>query len=129
MARSSRRSEDGSALELVDSARSDDRPESPARPAGFEPATFRSGDDTPEAVTAAENGRDVILVRPFTEADDVAGSHAANGILTSEGGKVSQARSWHAGWAAPRHRRRRPGNRPSRLARCTSMAAFYARAT
>ena len=45
----------------------------------------------PEAVTAAENGRDVILVRPFTEADDVAGFHAAKGILTSEGGKASHA--------------------------------------
>ena len=34
---------------------------------------------------------DVILVRPFTEADDVAGFHAARGILTSEGGKASHA--------------------------------------
>ncbi len=32
-----------------------------------------------------------ILVRPFTEADDVAGVHAARGILTSEGGKASHA--------------------------------------
>ena len=39
----------------------------------------------------AEEGRDVILVRPFTEADDVAGFHAAKGILTSEGGKASHA--------------------------------------
>ena len=45
----------------------------------------------PDAVTAAEEGRDVILVRPFTEADDVAGFHAAKGILTSEGGKASHA--------------------------------------
>jgi pyruvate,orthophosphate dikinase len=45
----------------------------------------------PEAVTAAEAGRAVILVRPFTEADDVAGFHAAKGILTSEGGKASHA--------------------------------------
>jgi pyruvate,orthophosphate dikinase len=44
-----------------------------------------------EAVDAAEAGRDVILVRPFTEADDVAGFHAAKGILTSEGGKASHA--------------------------------------
>jgi pyruvate, orthophosphate dikinase len=43
------------------------------------------------AVAAAEEGRDVILVRPFTEADDVAGFHAARGILTSEGGKASHA--------------------------------------
>jgi pyruvate, orthophosphate dikinase len=44
-----------------------------------------------EAVQAAEDGRDVILVRPFTEADDVGGFHAAKGILTSEGGKASHA--------------------------------------
>jgi pyruvate, orthophosphate dikinase len=48
---------------------------------------FRAAD----AVAADEEGRDVILVRPFTEADDVAGFHAANGILTSEGGKASHA--------------------------------------
>jgi pyruvate,orthophosphate dikinase len=44
-----------------------------------------------DAVAAGEAGRDVILVRPFTEADDVAGFHAAKGILTSEGGKASHA--------------------------------------
>jgi pyruvate, orthophosphate dikinase len=44
-----------------------------------------------EAVQAAEQGREVILVRSFTEADDVAGFHAARGILTSEGGKASHA--------------------------------------
>ncbi len=43
------------------------------------------------AVAAAAEGREVILVRPFTEADDVAGFHAAKGILTSEGGKASHA--------------------------------------
>jgi pyruvate,orthophosphate dikinase len=43
------------------------------------------------AVDAAAEGRDVILVRAFTEADDVAGFHAARGILTSEGGKASHA--------------------------------------
>jgi pyruvate, orthophosphate dikinase len=45
----------------------------------------------PAAVAAAEQGRAVILVRPFTEADDVAGFYAAKGILTSEGGKASHA--------------------------------------
>jgi pyruvate,orthophosphate dikinase len=44
-----------------------------------------------DAIQAAEDGRDVILVRPYTEADDVAGFHAAKGILTSEGGKASHA--------------------------------------
>jgi pyruvate,orthophosphate dikinase len=44
-----------------------------------------------DAVQAAQDGRHVILVRPFTEAEDVAGFHAARGILTSEGGKASHA--------------------------------------
>ena len=44
-----------------------------------------------DAVAAAESGSATILVRPFTEADDVAGFHAAKGILTSEGGKASHA--------------------------------------
>jgi len=44
-----------------------------------------------DAVAAARDGRDVILVRPFTDAEDVAGFHAARGILTSEGGKASHA--------------------------------------
>ena len=44
-----------------------------------------------DAVRAAEEGREVILVRAFTEADDVAGFYAARGILTSEGGKASHA--------------------------------------
>jgi pyruvate, orthophosphate dikinase len=42
-------------------------------------------------VAPPEAGRDVILVRPFTDAEDVAGFHAARGILTSEGGKASHA--------------------------------------
>jgi len=44
-----------------------------------------------EAVEQSRDGKAVILVRPFTEADDVAGFHAAVGILTSEGGKASHA--------------------------------------
>ncbi|HWC28121.1 MAG TPA: pyruvate, phosphate dikinase, partial [Solirubrobacteraceae bacterium] len=44
-----------------------------------------------DAVEAAAAGRDVILVRPFTEAEDVAGFHAARGVLTAEGGKASHA--------------------------------------
>ena len=43
------------------------------------------------AVAQAEAGRDVVLVRQFTEADDIAGFAAARGILTSEGGKASHA--------------------------------------
>ena len=45
----------------------------------------------PDAVAQAAEGKAVVLVRPFTEADDVAGFHAAVGILTSEGGKASHA--------------------------------------
>ena len=44
-----------------------------------------------DAIAAAADSRDVILVRPFTEAEDVGGFHAARGILTSEGGKASHA--------------------------------------
>jgi pyruvate,orthophosphate dikinase len=44
-----------------------------------------------DAVDAAEDGRTVVLVRPFTEADDVHGFFAAAGIVTSEGGKASHA--------------------------------------
>jgi pyruvate,orthophosphate dikinase len=44
-----------------------------------------------DAVEWTERGRKVILVRPFTEADDVHGFWAAQGILTAEGGKASHA--------------------------------------
>ncbi len=44
-----------------------------------------------EAVRRAADGEDVILVRPFTEADDIAGFHAARGILTARGGAASHA--------------------------------------
>ena len=44
-----------------------------------------------DAVAAAERGEAVILARRFTEAEDVAGFHAAKGILTAEGGKASHA--------------------------------------
>jgi pyruvate,orthophosphate dikinase len=54
-----------------------------------------------EAVQAAADGRDVILARPFTEADDVAGFHAAKGILTSEGGKASHAALVARGMGVP----------------------------
>ena len=44
-----------------------------------------------DAIAAEKDGREAILVRPFTEADDVGGFHAAKGILTAEGGKASHA--------------------------------------
>jgi len=53
------------------------------------------------AVAAAAEGRSVILVRQFTEADDVAGFHAAKGILTAEGGKASHAALVARGMGVP----------------------------
>jgi pyruvate,orthophosphate dikinase len=44
-----------------------------------------------DAVEWAQRGRRVILVRQYTEADDVHGFFAAEGILTAEGGKASHA--------------------------------------
>jgi pyruvate,orthophosphate dikinase len=55
----------------------------------------------PQAVATASSGRDVILVRPFTEAEDVAGFHAARGVLTSEGGKASHAALVARGMGVP----------------------------
>ena len=46
--------------------------------------------DTAEKM-AKEEGKDVIMVRPFTKPDDVHGMLAAKGILTSEGGATSHA--------------------------------------
>jgi len=54
-----------------------------------------------DAVEQAHVGTDVILVRSFTEADDVAGFHAAKGILTSEGGKASHAALVARGMGVP----------------------------
>jgi pyruvate,orthophosphate dikinase len=54
-----------------------------------------------EAVEAAGNGRDVVLVRPDTNANDVAGFHAAKGILTSLGGKASHAALVARGMGVP----------------------------
>jgi pyruvate, orthophosphate dikinase len=53
------------------------------------------------AVAAAAEGRSVILDRQFTEADDVAGFHAASGILTAEGGKASHAALVARGMGVP----------------------------
>src|SRR3954465_3142962 len=58
---------------------------------------FRAAD----AVEADQDKRDVILVRPFTEADDVAGFQAAKGVLTSEGGKASHAALVARGMGVP----------------------------
>ncbi|MBS1887899.1 MAG: pyruvate, phosphate dikinase [Actinobacteria bacterium] len=57
--------------------------------------------DAASAIAAAAEGRAVILARPFTEADDVAGFHAAVGIVTSEGGKASHAALVARGMGVP----------------------------
>ncbi|WP_263995566.1 pyruvate, phosphate dikinase [Mycobacterium yunnanensis] len=44
-----------------------------------------------DAIAAADEGRDVILVRPTTSPDDVAGLVAANGVVTEVGGASSHA--------------------------------------
>ena len=54
-----------------------------------------------EAVEAAADGRAVVLVRPDTNANDVAGFHAAKGILTSLGGKASHAALVARGMGVP----------------------------
>jgi pyruvate,orthophosphate dikinase len=54
-----------------------------------------------DAVAAAADGREVVLVRQFTEAEDVAGFHAAQGVLTSEGGKASHAALVARGMGVP----------------------------
>ncbi len=59
-----------------------------ASPGAAQGAIVFTADD---ACAALADGREVVLVRPFTEAEDVAGFHAAKGILTSEGGKASHA--------------------------------------
>ncbi len=57
--------------------------------------------DAQVAIARAAEGRDVILARPFTEADDVAGFQAAVGIITSEGGKASHAALVARGMGVP----------------------------
>ncbi len=47
--------------------------------------------DADTAAAWAKEGKDVIMVRPFTKPDDVHGMLAARGILTSEGGATSHA--------------------------------------
>ena len=62
----------------------------------------------PEAVEQAADGKAVILVRPFTEADDVAGFHAAVGHpRPRRAARPRTRRWWRAAWAVPRSPARR----------------------
>ena len=54
-----------------------------------------------EAVAAAEQGKKTVLVRWETTPDDLAGMIAAEGILTSHGGKTSHAAVIARGMGAP----------------------------
>jgi pyruvate,orthophosphate dikinase len=47
--------------------------------------------DAPTAVVWAAAGREVVLVRPETSADDVAGMIAAAAVVTARGGLTSHA--------------------------------------
>ena len=60
-------------------------PASPGAAAGVIALTAQAAQDRAAA------GEDCILVRSFTSADDVAGFHAARGVLTAQGGKSSHA--------------------------------------
>jgi pyruvate,orthophosphate dikinase len=60
-------------------------------PAGPRAAVGRVVFDPDRAVDWAREGQRVILVRPETSPEDVAGMHAADGILTSRGGLTSHA--------------------------------------
>ena len=92
-----------------------------ASPGAAKGAIVFTADD---AVKRGDAGQDVMLVRPFTEADDVAGFHAAQGILTSEGGKASHAALVARGMGqAVRGRRVRAADRRRQRGSCASTGA------
>ncbi len=70
----------------------------PASP-GF--ASGRIATTADAAVSMAESGTDVVLVRPETSPDDVHGMARVRGILTSRGGLASHAAVVARGWGIP----------------------------
>ncbi len=70
----------------------------PASP-GFASGRIATTADT--AVSMAESGADVVLVRPETSPDDVHGMARVRGILTSRGGLASHAAVVARGWGIP----------------------------
>src|SRR3954469_11341079 len=70
----------------------------PAAPGGAKGEVVFTAQD---AVEKANEGKAVVLVRPDTNANDVAGFHAAKGILTSLGGKASHAALVARGMGVP----------------------------
>ena len=71
----------------------------PAAPGGAKGEVVFTAQEAVEA--AAEEAAAVVLVRPDTNANDVAGFHAAKGILTSLGGKASHAALVARGMGVP----------------------------
>jgi pyruvate,orthophosphate dikinase len=57
--------------------------------------------DADRAVELAKNGQKVILVRPETSPEDVAGMYAAEGIVTARGGRTSHAAVVAVGMGKP----------------------------
>jgi pyruvate,orthophosphate dikinase len=103
----------------------DPTPSTGARAGGRGLARRRQGRDRVHGAgggCAAADGTDVILVRPFTEAEDVAGFHAAKGILTSEGGKASHAALVARGMGRPA-----VTGRPRSTSTCTPARCGWAR--
>ena len=72
----------------------------PAAPGGAKGEVVFSAKEAVEAA-AEDPPRAVVLVRPDTNANDVAGFHAAKGILTSLGGKASHAALVARGMGVP----------------------------
>jgi len=57
--------------------------------------------DADRAVEWAKQGRDIILVRPETSPEDVAGMYASRGIVTARGGRTSHAAVVAVGMGKP----------------------------
>jgi len=70
----------------------------PASPGAASGAVVFTADD---AVEKSKTGKKVLLVRHVTSPEDIAGMHAAEGILTSRGGMTSHAAVVARGMGAP----------------------------
>jgi pyruvate, orthophosphate dikinase len=77
------------------------RPIARGLPASPGLASGRIATTADTAVSMAESGADVVLVRPETSPDDVHGMARVRGILTSRGGLASHAAVVARGWGVP----------------------------
>ena len=82
-------------------ARSDREPVARGLAASAGVAVGRVYFSADDALDAADRGETVLLVRPETSPDDIAGIDAAAGILTSRGGLVSHAAVVARSWGKP----------------------------